>query len=69
MADQKNVCDLILLSRYADQETNPEETRQIQAHLLFILLNEHRLSPSRVFGGVTFSTLHTVLKFARFQVF
>ncbi|UCG79777.1 MAG: zf-HC2 domain-containing protein [Desulfobacterales bacterium] len=34
MAIRKNLCDLILLSRYADQETNPEETRQIQAHLL-----------------------------------
>jgi hypothetical protein len=34
MAGQKNLCDLILLSRYADQETNPEETRQIKAHLL-----------------------------------
>jgi hypothetical protein len=34
MAVRKNLCDLILLSRYADQETNPEETRQIQAHLL-----------------------------------
>jgi len=34
MAGQKNLCDLILLNRYADQETNPEETRQVEAHLL-----------------------------------
>ena len=34
MAGRKNLCDLILLSRYADQETKPEETRQVRAHLL-----------------------------------
>jgi predicted membrane-bound mannosyltransferase len=34
MAGQNNLCDLILLSRYADQEANPEETRQVRAHLL-----------------------------------
>ncbi len=34
MAVRKNFCDLSLLNRYTDQETNPEETRQVQAHLL-----------------------------------
>jgi len=34
MTGQNNLCDLVLLNRYADQETDPEETRHVQAHLL-----------------------------------